>query len=104
MELNNKTLKEYRRIGHQLDPVVIVANGLTDNVQAEINRALTDHELIKVRVVTDDRVTKNAVIDEICSAQHAETVQVIGKIALLYRAAENQKPHLSNICRFRDNP
>lgn len=102
MSLDKKTLKRYRSIGHHLDPVVIVANGLTENVQAEINRALSDHELIKVRVVTDDRETRKALIEEICRQQEAELVQVIGKIALVYRKAGQQKPQLSNICRYRE--
>lgn len=102
MSLDKKTLKRYRSIGHHLDPVVIVANGLTENVQAEINRALSDHELIKVRVVTDDRETRKALIEEICRQQEAELVQVIGKIALVYRKAAQQKPQLSNICRYRE--
>lgn len=102
MKLDNKTRRHYRRIGHHLNPVVIVANGLGDSVQAEIDRALSDHELIKVRIVTEDREAKKAVIDEICASQNAELVQVIGKIALLYRKAAEQKAHLSNICRFKE--
>lgn len=102
MSLDNKTLRRYRSIGHHLNPVVIVANSLSDNVLAEIGRALSDHELIKIRVVTEDRDSKRAVIDEICKVRSAELVQVIGKIALIYRPAAEQKPHLSNICRFQE--
>lgn len=100
MSLDNKTRRQYRSIGHQLNPVVIIAKGLSENVLAEINRALSDHELIKIRVVTDNREAKIAVINEICESQNAELVQVIGKIALIYRKAAEQKPHLSNIVRF----
>lgn len=101
MSLDNKTRRQYRSIGHQLNPVVIIAKGLTENVLAEINRALSDHELIKIRVVTDNREAKIAVINEICENQAAELVQVIGKKALIYRKAAEQKPHLSNIERFK---
>ena len=101
MSLDNKTRRQYRSIGHQLNPVVIIAKGLTENVLAEINRALSDHELIKIRVVTDNREAKIAVINEICEIQKAELIQVIGKIALIYRKAAEQKPHLSNIERFK---
>ena len=99
MPLDKKTQKLYRSIGHHLDPVVIVANALTASVQAEISRALDDHELIKVRVVSEDRDDRKAVMEEICAHQQAELVQVIGKIALIYRKALKQKPHLSNIRR-----
>ena len=45
-----------RSQAHHLDPVVLLgANGLTDAVMQEIDRELTAHELIKVRVPTDDR-------------------------------------------------
>lgn len=102
MSLDNKTIKRYRSIGHHLDPVVIVANALSENVLTEINRALNDHELIKVRVVSEDREARKAVIAEICDSQQAELVQVIGKIALIYRKAAELKPHLSNIQRHQE--
>ena len=103
MPLDKKTRKKYRSIGHHLDPVVIVANGLTENVLAEISRALTDHELIKVRIVSEDREDRKALIGEICENQEAELVQIIGKIALIYRKAVEQKAHLSNVERFKDS-
>ena len=45
-----------RSQAHHLDPVVLLgANGLTEAVMKEIDRALKAHELIKVKVPTDDR-------------------------------------------------
>ena len=102
MNLDKKLQKKYRSIGHHLDPIVIVSNGLSENVQTEIDRALSDHELIKVRVNSADREAKKMVIEEICEHQKAELVQTIGNIALIYRKAIKQKPHLSNICRHQE--
>ena len=99
MSLDNRLQKKFRSIGHHLNPVVIVSNGLSDNINAEIDRALSDHELIKVRVNAADREDKKSLIEEICQLQKAELVQTIGNIALIYRAAAELKPHLSNICR-----
>jgi len=49
MSLSTATKKQYRTIGHGLNPVVTIAgNGLSAGVMAEIDRALEDHELIKV--------------------------------------------------------
>ncbi|WHU44941.1 YhbY family RNA-binding protein, partial [Pseudomonas fulva] len=49
MPLNNEQKKQYKSIGHDLKPVLIVAgNGLNEGVVAELERALADHELIKV--------------------------------------------------------
>jgi len=102
MSLDNKFQKRFRSIGHHLNPVVIVSNGLSDNINAELDRALSDHELIKVRVNATDREDKKSLIEEICQLQKAELVQTIGNIALIYRAAAEQKPHLSNICRHSE--
>lgn len=50
MPLTNEQKKQYKSIGHHLKPVLIVAeNGLTEGVQAELERALNDHELIKIQ-------------------------------------------------------
>ena len=52
MTSSNADKKHLRRLGHNLKPVVTVAgNGLTENVTNEIERALTDHELIKIKLV-----------------------------------------------------
>ena len=102
MPLDKKTRKLYRSIGHHLDVVVIVANNLSASVLAEISRALDDHELIKVRVVSEDRDERKEIMDAICRQQGAELVQVIGKVALIFRKAAKQKPHLSNILRNAD--
>jgi RNA-binding protein len=99
--MNNKTIKQFRTIGHQLSPVVIVANGLSDNINAEINRALKDHELIKIKVHAEDRDEKKQLVAEICKNSGAELVQLIGHVALIYKAAKNPNPKLSNLLRLK---
>ena len=43
--------RAFRGVAHHLDPVVSVSDrGLSDGIIAETERALTDHELIKVKV------------------------------------------------------
>jgi len=98
MQLNNDIKKRYRSIGHNLKPIVTVAGkGLTENVLAELERALEDHELIKIKIVADDRDARRALIADICQSTKATNVQEIGKIALLYRAAKKPNPKLSNL-------
>ena len=98
MPLTNDTKKHYRAIGHNLKPVVIVAgNGLTDSVIAEIDRALEDHELIKIKIAVGEREDRKEVINQICSNCNADLVQEIGKVALLYRKAKKPKLKTSNI-------
>ena len=97
--MDNKLKKKLRAIGHSLKPVVTVAgNGLSEGVRQELDRALDDHELIKVKLVAerDERAQLVAALAEIPSLS---VVQVIGGIALVYRPAREPNPALSNVLR-----
>jgi RNA-binding protein len=51
MALSEKQKKHLRRLAHPLNPIVMLGNaGLTDGVVSELDRALDDHELVKVSV------------------------------------------------------
>lgn len=100
MNLDNSTRKWLRRIGHDLTPVVTLGEkGLSDGVRNEIERALADHELIKIRIPGSDRERRRRLIAETVAAAGAECVQTIGHVALLYRKAERPDPRLSNLLR-----
>lgn len=99
--MDNKTIKQFRTIGHQLSPVVIIANGLSENINNEIDRALKDHELIKIKVQCNDRDEKKRLVDKICKKSGSELVQLIGHVALIYKAAKNPNPKLSNLLRHK---
>lgn len=102
MSLSNDQKKSLRSIGHKLNPVVTVAEkGLSEGVMEELNRALDDHELIKVKFQINDRDAKVALIAEMCEAQKAELVQQIGKVALILRRNPQASPGLSNLSRVR---
>ena len=102
MALSQDQKKRFRKIAHHLKPVVMIAeNGLSENVIAETERALEDHELIKVRVNVLDREEKKALVVALCQATQAIQVQMIGKIAVLYRPARKQNHKLSNLIRFQ---
>ncbi len=90
MSLNNKQNRFLRAQAHSLKPVVLIGGaGLTDNVVNEINHALEDHELIKVRVNADDREDKKLMIEQISRQTESEMVQTIGHIGIFYR--QNKK-------------
>ena len=92
--------KQLRSIGHNLNPVVMIGDkGLSEGVMLELNRALEDHELIKVKVNVADPQERREVIEQLCTDSRAELVQAIGKIALLYRAAQKPNPRLPNLLR-----
>ena len=100
MSLTATQKKQYRTIGHNLNPLVTVAgNGLSEGVQLEVDRALEDHELIKVKFNVGDRTVKKALIRELCEQVQAELVQEIGNIALIFREADDPDPKLSNLLR-----
>ncbi len=58
---------------------------------AELDRALTDHELVKVRARVADRDERDAVVMQLARATGAELVQRVGHVALLYRANPDRK-------------
>jgi RNA-binding protein len=105
MPLTQEQKKQFKSIGHPLKPVLIVAdNGLTEGVLAELERALSDHELIKVQLRIIEREDRLAAISELCKAGKAgkaETVQVIGKMALIYRKNPKVNKNLSNVHRHQ---
>ena len=71
---------------HALNPTVMIGNaGLTDAVLKEIDGSLKVHELIKIRVMHDDRALREAALKYICDQLDAAPVQHIGKILVVYK-------------------
>lgn len=100
MSLTSEQKKHFRTLGHKLNPVVTVAGkGLTETIQLEVDRALEDHELIKVKFAVGDRDVKKEMIHELCSIVEATIIQEIGHIALIYRKSLDPNPKLSNLLR-----
>ncbi|RZQ51374.1 ribosome assembly RNA-binding protein YhbY [Pseudoalteromonas phenolica] len=95
MTLSNKQKQYLKGLAHPLKPVVLLgANGLTEGVMLEIDRSLDIHELIKVKVPTNDRETKQLIFDAIVRETKAHKVQVIGHVIVLYRQSEDKKIQL----------
>ncbi|MCL2655827.1 MAG: YhbY family RNA-binding protein [Betaproteobacteria bacterium] len=85
-ELTPAERRDLRARAHHLDPVVsIAANGLSATVLQEIDRSLKAHELIKIRVYSDDRDLRGALMAEICKELLCSPVQSIGKLLIVYR-------------------
>ena len=103
MALTQDQKKRFRKIGHHLKPVVTVADkGLTEGVLNELERALEDHELIKIKLAVLDRDDKAAITEAVCQETGAILAQTIGKVALIYRPAKKPNPKLSNLLRFQE--
>lgn len=100
MALNKQEIRRFRSIGHHLKPVVSFGSkGLSEGLIEELERALEDHELIKVKLHVEDRADKKPAAEALCKETGAEIVQMIGKIALVYRAAKRPNAKLSNVLR-----
>lgn len=85
MPLKAAQKKNLRAHAHHLKPLVTVADkGLSETVIAEIERALYDHELIKVKLRGERDIRKAWAhsISELCDA---EMVQSIGQVACFYK-------------------
>lgn len=100
MTLTAAQKKQYRAIAHNLNPVIIVGDkGLTEALLEELDRALNDHELIKIKIAIGDRDDRAQLIEEVSRKSGAELVQSIGKIAVLLRKSKKPNPKLSNLLR-----
>lgn len=89
MTLNTKFKQQLKAKAHKLKPIVFIGNnGLTENVIKEIDRGLHDHEIIKIRIQSNDRDEKHALFLEACEISNAEPVQLIGGIGIMYRRNE----------------
>ena len=84
--------KHLRRLAHPRKVIVQTGNaGLSDAVLREVELALEHHELVKIRVVMDDRKARDEAIKEACKRLAAELVQRIGHVATLYRPNPEKK-------------
>lgn len=76
---------------HALEPRVQVGHsGVTDALAAEVDRALTAHELIKVKILGDDRERRAEIADDIARRADAALVQSVGKVVVLWRPRPEQ--------------
>ena len=85
--LTDAQRKHLRRLGHDRDPIVLVGQGgISLNLVAELDQALSHHELVKVRARVGDRDLRDEILGELAARTGAELVQRIGHVALYYRA------------------
>ena len=92
MNLNKKQIQHLKGVAHSLKPIVLLGgSGLTEAVVAEIDFALSHHELIKVKIPTDDRETRALIVEAICRETNAVKVQTIVKTLDIYRQSEEKK-------------
>ena len=92
MTLSNKQKQYLKGLAHALKPVVQLGNnGLTEGVLAEIDGAIKYHELIKVKVPTDDKEEKVLIMDAIVRETGAVKVQAVGHVLVLFKPSDERK-------------
>jgi RNA-binding protein len=86
IQLTPAQRKVHRAEAHHLDPIVMVGNdGLTPAVKKEADAALKAHGLIKIRVFSDDRPAREAMLQSLAEELSAAPIQHIGKLLVLWR-------------------
>jgi RNA-binding protein len=86
IQLTPAQRKVHRAEAHHLDPIVMVGgDGLTPAVKKEADAALKAHGLIKIRVFSDDRTAREAMLQALAEDLNAAPIQHIGKLLVLWR-------------------
>ena len=86
IQLTPAQRKIHRADAHHLDPVVLIGgDGLTAAVRKEVDAALNAHGLIKIRVFSDDRSAREAMLLDLADSLNAAPIQHIGKLLVLWR-------------------
>ena len=91
VSLTSRERAHLKSRAHALEPIVQVGQGgVSEAVAAELDRALTAHELIKVKINGTDRDIRQEVIEAICARTDAVAVYKVGKIVVLWRPAPKE--------------
>ncbi|MGN6105177.1 MAG: ribosome assembly RNA-binding protein YhbY [Kofleriaceae bacterium] len=89
--LSGKQRRHLRALGHDLRPVVQVGrDGIDDGLVSAVDQALTDHELVKIKVGESAELDRHAAADELARRTRSEVAQVLGFTVLLYRPHPEQ--------------
>lgn len=84
--LTGKQRRHLRALGHDLRPVVQVGkDGIDDGLVKAVDQALTDHELIKVKVAEGAGLDRHDAADALATQTRSQVAQVLGYTVLLYR-------------------
>lgn len=93
--LSSKERRHLRSLAHDLDPIVRIGEkGITDGLLGAIDRALEDHELVKVRILEGCPTDRKEVAPQLADPLHAHAVGLIGRVCILYRR-HPEKPTIS---------
>lgn len=89
LQISSSQRRFLRGLAHSLNPVVMIGQqGLTPSVVKEVKLSLEHHELIKIRVLGDDRELREQWLTQLCEELEAAPVQHLGKLLVLFKPAD----------------
>lgn len=84
--MTGKERAEFRKQANALPAIFQIGKeGLSGNLLAGVDNALTKRELIKLSVLESCDEPAKALCDKICAALGAEPIQCIGRKIVIYR-------------------
>ena len=88
--MSPEQLKQLKTKAHDLKPVIMIGQaGLSEAVAKEIELALDTHELVKIKIRAE-REERKLIQQKICTETHAELIQSIGQVVVIYRKKPEQ--------------
>jgi len=92
MPLNPRQRQHLKALAHKRKPVIIVgAGGLSEAVLKETELSLAHHELLKIRLPAAGPEGRKTLMEGICAATGAEPVQLLGRVATIYRPGKKPR-------------
>lgn len=92
LKLNTFQRKSLAAQAHHINPIVIIGkNGLSAEVLGELDRGLSSHELIKIKILNGDRKARTLLFEKICHQLNAFPINHIGRVLVIYRPETEEK-------------
>ena len=84
--LTGKQRRHLRGLAHALRPIVQVGKGGIDaGLVAAVDRALADHELVKIKLGEGAGLDRHEAAEELAGKTKSQVAQVLGNVVLLFR-------------------
>ena len=95
--INSKQRSKLRAMAHHLKPMVIIGKaGIIDGAINSIDKALDDHELIKVKLGHDKKI-KDEFVDVVKNKLSVFLVGNVGHTFIIFRIQEDKDKRKINI-------
>jgi RNA-binding protein len=97
--LNPREKKLLKKLSHDLKPLIRIGkNGVTPATIANIDKALKDHELIKIKYL-EHKDQKKTLTRQIIEETGSTLINQIGNTATLYRESPDPEKNEINLSR-----